>query len=872
MHVRIFSSSPWTLERALSLGFDKAKLKSMETYLKAVKLFRNDQNNSGEPEYSQVIQINLNSIVPSVSGPKRPQDRVAVTDMKSDFQACLNEKVGFKGFQIAAEKQNDVVSIHYEGSEYKLAHGSVVIAAVISCTNNCNPSVMLAAGLLAKKAVEAGLRVKPYIRTSLSPGSGMVTHYLSSSGVLPYLSKLGLTPREFNSYGARRGNDAVMTRGTFANIKLFNKFIGKPAPKTVHFPSGQTLDVFEAAELYQKEGIPLIILAGKKYGSGNSRDWAAKGPYLLQSALIGGGGSRGANQKSGLAGSEERRTQTQGVRRDLPAAAQDRGQSPGLLESGIRLRTSGRCGTKDTTDGPNECVLKINNTESSKTPDLIEVQSHIMMFLRAAGFPTASVYRTKGDHITSLTSIDSGSEIKSYLVRLLTYLPGRPIAEIPISSQLLYEIGRLAAKLDKTLENFHHPQLSSLHRENFIWNLKNVPLLEKYLYALGQNRKREIVEQVIQLFKDEVMTKLSHFRECINHGDLNDHNILIESSKSACGDAVYQVSGILDFDDMSYGYYVFEVAITIMYMMIESKTPIQGQPYFSPVCCSSLVTGYLAPVLAIRSAPSKIALSSCGSLAQHHSVEPHYLRGRLYQVEYAMEAIGHAGTCLGILANDGVLLAAERRNIHKLLDEVFFSEKIYKLNEDMACSVAGITSDANVLTNELRLIAQRYLLQYQEPIPCEQLVTALCDIKQAYTQFGGKRPFGVSLLYIGWDKHYGFQLYQSDPSGNYGGWKATCIGNNSAAAVSMLKQDYKEGEMTLKSALALAIKVLNKTMDVSKLSAEKVEIATLTRENGKTVIRVLKQKEVEQLIKKHEEEEAKAEREKKEKEQKEKDK
>uniref|UniRef100_A0A8C4IQH8 Proteasome subunit alpha type 4 n=1 Tax=Dicentrarchus labrax TaxID=13489 RepID=A0A8C4IQH8_DICLA len=70
---------------------------------------------------------------------------------------------------------------------------------------------------------------------------------------------------------------------------------------------------------------------------------------------------------------------------------------------------------------------------------------------------------------------------------------------------------------------------------------------------------------------------------------------------------------------------------------------------------------------------------------------------------------------------------------------------------------------------------------YQEPIPCEQLVTALCDIKQAYTQFGGKRPFGVSLLYMGWDKHYGFQLYQSDPSGNYGGWKATCIGNNSAS-------------------------------------------------------------------------------------------
>ncbi|XP_077988792.1 proteasome subunit alpha type-4-like [Glandiceps talaboti] len=240
--------------------------------------------------------------------------------------------------------------------------------------------------------------------------------------------------------------------------------------------------------------------------------------------------------------------------------------------------------------------------------------------------------------------------------------------------------------------------------------------------------------------------------------------------------------------------------------------------------------------------------------------------GRLYQVEYAMEAIGHAGTCLGILASDGVLLAAERRNTHKLLDEVFFSEKIYKLNDDMACSVAGITSDANVLTNELRLIAQRYLLQYQESIPCEQLVSSLCDIKQAYTQFGGKRPFGVSLLYIGWDKHYGFQLYQSDPSGNYGGWKGTCIGNNSAAAVSMLKQEYKEGEMKLRDSLALAIKVLNKTLDMTKLSSEKVEIATLTREDDVTKIRILPAKEVDAIIKENEEKEAKAEAAKKEKE------
>uniref|UniRef100_A0A8C2Z4N3 aconitate hydratase n=1 Tax=Cyclopterus lumpus TaxID=8103 RepID=A0A8C2Z4N3_CYCLU len=458
---------------------DAEKLELLESYMRAVKLFRSYGEPSEDPQYSEVIEINLSSIVPCVSGPKRPQDRVAVSSMKEDFQSCLNEKVGFKGFHVSKEKQDKRVPFLHCGQEYQLAHGSLVIAAVISCTNNCNPSVMLTAGLLAKKAVEAGLVVKPYIRTSLAPGSGMVTHYLNTSGVLPYFSQLGfevsgygcatcvgntaplpdavvdaikqgdlvacgvlsgnrhfegrlcncvranylaspplvvayalagtvgidfekepvgvtsegkevylcdiwpsreevqqteedtvicsifkdlrgrmevrtrsnsvlfpwdhkstyirspsffsklskevppppsienahvllflgnkvltdhispagsiarvsaaakyllskrLTPREFNSYGARRGNDAVMTRGTFASIKLQNRFIGKPGPKTLHIPSGLTLDVFEAADRYQRDGVPLIILAGKDYGSGNSRDWVAKGPYLL---------------------------------------------------------------------------------------------------------------------------------------------------------------------------------------------------------------------------------------------------------------------------------------------------------------------------------------------------------------------------------------------------------------------------------------------------------------------------------------------------------------------------------------------------------------------------------------------------------------
>uniref|UniRef100_A0A7N6AJN2 Iron-responsive element-binding protein 2 n=1 Tax=Anabas testudineus TaxID=64144 RepID=A0A7N6AJN2_ANATE len=485
--VSFFPVDQVTLKHFKKTNFTQEKLEVLESYLKAVKLFRSYEDPSEDPEYSEVIEINLSSMVPYVSGPKRAQDRVAVSNMKEDFQSCLDEKVGFKGFNISKEKQETRVPFLHCGQKYELAHGSVVIAAVISCTNNCNPSVMLTAGLMAKKAVEAGLVVKPYIRTSLAPGSGMVTHYLSTSGVLPFLSQLGfevigygcatcvgntaplketvvdaikqgdlvtcgvlsgnrhfegrlcdcvranylaspplvlayaiagtvgidfekeplgkddiqgkevylcdiwpsreevqqteedtiissifkdlrgrmekgntfwnniecpdsvlfpwdhkstyirspcffsklskevpppqsienahallflgdkvttdhispagsiarasaaakylqskrLAPREFNSYGARRGNDAVMTRGTFASIKLQNRFIGKSGPKTLHIPSGQTLDVFEAAERYQRDGIPLIILAGKDYGSGNSRDWVAKGPYLL---------------------------------------------------------------------------------------------------------------------------------------------------------------------------------------------------------------------------------------------------------------------------------------------------------------------------------------------------------------------------------------------------------------------------------------------------------------------------------------------------------------------------------------------------------------------------------------------------------------
>uniref|UniRef100_A0A4W3J2B0 aconitate hydratase n=1 Tax=Callorhinchus milii TaxID=7868 RepID=A0A4W3J2B0_CALMI len=459
-------------------GRSEEKLNYIEKYLKAVSMFRDFSDPSQDPEFTQVVDLDLSSVVSCCSGPKRPQDKVSVSDMKTDFASCLVAKQGFKGFQIPSARLEDKVKFQYNEQEYELSHGSVVIAAITSCTNTSNPSVMLGAGLLAKKAVEAGLNVKHYIKTSLSPGSGVVTYYLKESGVMPYLSKLGfdvvgygcmtcignnrrlvlyvviqgcpvlcgdhyllsdihpvkrreswcrshaaklcvleclhlacspspsgvgvegreiylrdiwptreevqvverkfvipamfkevyqkiekrnerwnalnapgdelytwnpnstyiksppffenltlalqapksivdayvllnlgdsvttdhispagniarnspaaryltdrgLTPRMFNSYGSRRGNDAVMSRGTFANIRLFNKFLNKQAPQTLHFPSEETLDIYDAADRYQQEGYPLIILAGKEYGSGSSRDWAAKGPYLL---------------------------------------------------------------------------------------------------------------------------------------------------------------------------------------------------------------------------------------------------------------------------------------------------------------------------------------------------------------------------------------------------------------------------------------------------------------------------------------------------------------------------------------------------------------------------------------------------------------
>jgi aconitate hydratase len=445
----------------------------VEAYCKEQFLFRSDA--TLDPAFSDTLELDLGSVEPTVAGPKRPQDRVALKNAKASFTKVVE---GMPATHVAVKNNGDA---------FELSSGAVVIAAITSCTNTSNPSLMLGAGLVAKKAVERGLQVKPWVKTSLAPGSKVVTDYLQASGLMAYLEKLkfhlvgygcttcignsgplpdaigaaikennliavavlsgnrnfegrvhplvranylaspplvvayalagrmdmdltseplgadsagkpvylreiwpsaqevestvraavstqqyrkeysevfegdarwkampipegdlyqwdanstyiklppyfenmprtpapladihgarvlavlgdsvttdhispagsiavdspagkylmarGVKPHEFNSYGARRGNHEVMMRGTFANIRLRNQLApGTEGGWTLHLPEGEKMFIYDAALKYREEGVPLLVIAGKEYGSGSSRDWAAKGPRLL---------------------------------------------------------------------------------------------------------------------------------------------------------------------------------------------------------------------------------------------------------------------------------------------------------------------------------------------------------------------------------------------------------------------------------------------------------------------------------------------------------------------------------------------------------------------------------------------------------------
>lgn len=454
----------------------------IETSLKHQDLFREDV--AEEPEYSTVLELNLDTIDSTLAGPKRPQDRVSLRDLKKSFQASLRASVDKRGFAVSEDKIKTQIAV--AGLNESIGHGAVTIAAITSCTNTSNPFVMIGAGLLARNAVQKGLQVKPFVKTSLAPGSQVVSAYLEKSGLMPYLNQLhfnvvgfgcttcignsgnlpepvigaikegelvaaavlsgnrnfegrinpyvkanylaspihvvafalagtvdfdadydpigkdqagkpvylkdiwpsseeiqsmiaslvtpemfaekyapvfkgpeiwqklavptgklyhwdsdstyiqcppffenfaqgndmkavenaralvvvgdsvttdhispagsipadypagqylkahGVQVKDFNSYGSRRGNHEVMMRGTFGNVRIRNVLAeGKEGSFTKYLLTGEIMYIYDAAMKYKEAGIPLYILAGKEYGTGSSRDWAAKGTALL---------------------------------------------------------------------------------------------------------------------------------------------------------------------------------------------------------------------------------------------------------------------------------------------------------------------------------------------------------------------------------------------------------------------------------------------------------------------------------------------------------------------------------------------------------------------------------------------------------------
>jgi aconitate hydratase len=483
--VGFFPVDDETLRYLRLTGRPTELIELVERYCKEQGLYRTA--NTPDPEFTDTLELDLDSVEPSLAGPKRPQDRVPLGEMQRKFQQALAAPIKERGYELKPADLSRRATVGTNGGAVEMGHGAVVIAAITSCTNTSNPSVMLAAGLLARRAVERGLKVKPYVKTSLAPGSRVVTDYLERAGVLDslatlgfnvvgygcttcignsgplpgevvkaitgndlvaaavlsgnrnfegrvhpyvranylaspplvvafalagrvdvdltneplgldrdgravYLSELwptnqeiqdavassiapdiftskysnvftgndawnaiqapdselyqwnpestyiqeppyfdgltravpdiqpirgaralvflgdsittdhispagsfsaespagkflierGVPARDFNSYGSRRGNDRVMTRGTFANIRLKNRLVpGVEGGVTLHLPEGSQVSIYDAAMQYRQDGVPLVVLAGKEYGTGSSRDWAAKGALLL---------------------------------------------------------------------------------------------------------------------------------------------------------------------------------------------------------------------------------------------------------------------------------------------------------------------------------------------------------------------------------------------------------------------------------------------------------------------------------------------------------------------------------------------------------------------------------------------------------------
>lgn len=239
--------------------------------------------------------------------------------------------------------------------------------------------------------------------------------------------------------------------------------------------------------------------------------------------------------------------------------------------------------------------------------------------------------------------------------------------------------------------------------------------------------------------------------------------------------------------------------------------------------------------------------------------------GRLLQVENAIKNIGNAGLCIGLVTKEGVILSCEKESTSKLLERGKNSEKIYKIDRNMAVGVGGIAADANLLIDYSREYSQNYFYKYKAYTPVENVVKYISDVMQMKTQFGSTRPYGAGFLFAGWDRVYGYQLYNTEPSGIYNTWKAHAIGKNDQSAQSTLKQ-YYENDLSLKDGLKLTVKVLRKTLDKNKMNGDNVEIFVLQLVDGEIVQKFIRAEEINEYLKivdkEEQEEKAKADKKK----------
>ncbi|XP_070688314.1 hydroxylysine kinase-like [Pempheris klunzingeri] len=218
----------------------------------------------------------------------------------------------------------------------------------------------------------------------------------------------------------------------------------------------------------------------------------------------------------------------------------------------------------------NKYVLKIMNSEDSKNASLLEVQTFAMSFLRQHGVPAQTALRTTTGQLMSMEEIDCGHGSQTYCVRLMTYIPGKTVAASPVTKQDLYNVGKLAATVDETLQQLVSPNLDVLQRDDERWSLSNIPLLEDFLSVMDGEPLQGVIKAVIEQYKSHVQPKISSFQKGIIHGDLNDQNIIV----SPVDNGHHEVSAILDFSLLMNGCYVFELAIAIAYLMLENPRPL----------------------------------------------------------------------------------------------------------------------------------------------------------------------------------------------------------------------------------------------------------------------------------------------------------